>query len=144
MPEELLAKAVTAKHDRKGARYARQQLYAALNLGIHALGAPEPMARSARMEAAMPLRHVPARCTRLASAMSPLAAAPPTTASIGSKSSAPTCAPGWAVTLLSAVIGARNGNTILANGGQRPPQDPVRDFLGRDSNSKVFFADVAR
>jgi thimet oligopeptidase len=28
---------------------------------------------------------------------------------------------------------------VLAQGSQRPPQELVRDFLGRETNSKAFF-----
>jgi thimet oligopeptidase len=34
--------------------------------------------------------------------------------------------------------------TVLANGGQRPPQDLVADFLGRPTNSKAFFDYLAK
>ena len=35
-------------------------------------------------------------------------------------------------------------NYVLANGGQKPPQQLVRDFLGRPSNSQAFFEDLKR
>jgi hypothetical protein len=33
---------------------------------------------------------------------------------------------------------------VLANGAQTPPQQLVRAFLGRESNSKAFFDDLKR
>jgi Zn-dependent oligopeptidase len=83
VPDELLAKAVVAERYGKGVQYARQQLQASFDLGLHGPDAPEPMALRARME----------------------------------------------------------GNTLL---GQAPPQDLVRSFLGRDSSSKAFIADLKR
>ena len=40
---------------------------------------------------------------------------------------------------LSPATGARYRSAVLANGGQRPPQDLVRQFMGRDSNAKAFY-----
>jgi thimet oligopeptidase len=43
---------------------------------------------------------------------------------------------------LSIVVGKRYRDTVLANGGQLPPQELVRRFLGRDSNNQAFFEDL--
>jgi thimet oligopeptidase len=40
---------------------------------------------------------------------------------------------------LNAKTGAKYRNTVLANGGQRAPQELVKDFLGRDTNSAAFY-----
>ena len=40
---------------------------------------------------------------------------------------------------LDPVVGMRYRQKVLAQGGQRPPQELVRDFLGRETNSKAFF-----
>jgi thimet oligopeptidase len=42
------------------------------------------------------------------------------------------------------VVGARYRRTILAQGRQLPPRELVRGFLGRETNSKAFFDDLAR
>ena len=34
--------------------------------------------------------------------------------------------------------------TVLANGAQKPPAELVREFLGRDFNSKAFFEDLKK
>ena len=36
-------------------------------------------------------------------------------------------------------VGARYREQVLAQGSQRPPKELMRDFLGRESNSKAFF-----
>jgi hypothetical protein len=33
---------------------------------------------------------------------------------------------------------------VLANGSQRPPDELVREFLGRDFNAQAFFEDLKR
>jgi thimet oligopeptidase len=43
---------------------------------------------------------------------------------------------------LDPAVGRRYRDTVLANGGQQPPQDMVREFLGRPSNSKAFFEEL--
>jgi thimet oligopeptidase len=45
---------------------------------------------------------------------------------------------------LDAKVGQRYRDTVLANGAQTPPQQLVRQFLGRESNSKAFFEDLKR
>ena len=144
VPDALLAKAVVAERYGKGAQYARQQLFAAFDLGMHGAGAPEPMALWTRMEAATLLGHVPdtifpASFSHVAThygagyygyLWSEVVAADLRTAFSHDK--------------LSAAVGRGYRDTILANGGQLPPQQLVRQFLGRDSNSKAFFADLQR
>jgi thimet oligopeptidase len=36
-------------------------------------------------------------------------------------------------------VGARLRSTVLAEGAQKPPQQIVKDFLGRDGSSQAFF-----
>ena len=62
----------------------------------------------------------------------------------GARSWPPICAPRSAPTSSSAAVGQRYRDTVLANGGQRPPQALVREFLGRDSNSQAFLKDLLR
>jgi thimet oligopeptidase len=35
-------------------------------------------------------------------------------------------------------VGRRYRDIILANGAQRPPEELVREFLGRDFNAQAF------
>ena len=50
----------------------------------------------------------------------------------------------FAANKLDPAVGQRYRQTVLANGSQRPPQQLVRDFLGRDFNAKAFFDDLKR
>lgn len=43
--------------------------------------------------------------------------------------------------LLNPEIGSRYVATILSKGGSRPPQELLREFLGREPNSEAFFRD---
>ena len=40
---------------------------------------------------------------------------------------------------IDAKIGRRYRDTVLANGGQAPPQDLMQQFLGRPSDNRAFF-----
>ena len=44
--------------------------------------------------------------------------------------------------LLNENIGKRYVQCILSKGGSRPPQELLREFLGREPNSKAFFKDL--
>jgi thimet oligopeptidase len=50
----------------------------------------------------------------------------------------------FAADKLDAQVGRRYRDTVLAQGSQRPPQQLVKDFLGRDFNAKAFFDELAR
>jgi thimet oligopeptidase len=144
VPDDLLKQAKVAKHFGKGVRYARQQLYASFDLGMHDTEAPEPMALWAKMEGATPLGHVsgtmfPAGFSHLAGGYaagyygylwSEVVAADLRTAFEADK--------------LSPVVGARYRRIVLGNGGQRPPQDIVREFLGRPTDAKAFYKELSR
>jgi thimet oligopeptidase len=144
VPDELLAKAVVAERYGKGVQYARQQLQASFDLGMHGPDAPEPMALWARMEGATLLGHVPG--TMFPAGFSHVA----TSYGAGyygylwSEVVAADLRTAFGDDKLSATVGKRYRNTVLANGGQVPPQDLVRRFLGRDSNNKAFFDDLKR
>jgi len=43
--------------------------------------------------------------------------------------------------LLSPEVGKRYVDKVLSKGGSQPPQDLVRDFLGREMSNKAFFKD---
>jgi thimet oligopeptidase len=144
VPEALLKQAQVAKHFGKGVRYARQQLYASFDLGIHDAQAPEPMGLWAKMEGATPLGHVagtmfPAGFSHVASGYaagyygylwSEVVAADLRTAFEADK--------------LNPTVGQRYRRVVLGNGGQRPPQDIVREFLGRTGNAQAFYKELSR
>jgi thimet oligopeptidase len=143
VPEDLLKQAKVAKHFGKGVRYARQQLYASFDLGIHDGDAPEPMALWAKMEGATPLGHVsgtmfPAGFGHVAGGYaagyygylwSEVVAADLRTAFDANK--------------LDTGVGKRYRDVVLGNGGQRPPQEIVREFLGRPTDAKAFYKELS-
>jgi thimet oligopeptidase len=49
---------------------------------------------------------------------------------------------GYNGNLLDPKVGHRYRDMILSQGGQKHPAQLVRDFLGREPNSKAFFAEI--
>ena len=43
---------------------------------------------------------------------------------------------------MDAKVGKRYRDTILSQGGQIEPQEMVKNFLGREPNSKAFFEEL--
>ena len=139
VPAALIAKADRARHFGKGIAVARQHLYASYDLTLTGKDAPEPMALWALMEGATPLGHVsgtmlPAGFAHLAGGYaagyygylwSLVLAEDLRTAFAGKRLDGPT--------------GRRYRETVLAHGGQVAPEDLLRQFLGRPSDSRAFF-----
>jgi thimet oligopeptidase len=139
VPPELVAQALKARDYGKARLYSRQHLYASFDLAVHSKDAPDPMSAWAKMEGATPLGHVkgtkfPAGFGHIASGYaagyygylwSEVVARDLRTAFVGDK--------------LSPTIGMRYRNIVLGNGAQQAPQALVKQFLGRDTNSKAFF-----
>lgn len=145
VPDALLAKAKVAERYGKGAQYARQQLYASFDLALYGADAPEPMALWARMEGATVLGHVAG--TTFPAGFSHITASNYAAGYYGylwSEVVAADLRTAFAKDKLDPVVGRRYRDTVIANGGQRPPQDLVRDFLGRPSNPQAFFEDLQR
>jgi thimet oligopeptidase len=144
VPEDLVAKAKVAERYGKGVQYARQRLFASFDLAVYGADAPEPMALWRRLESETLLGHVdgsmfPASFSHVADhygsgyygyLWSEVLAADLRTAFGDNK--------------LDPVVGRRYRDTILANGSQKPPQDLVREFLGRPSSANAFFEDLKR
>lgn len=145
VPEELLAKAKVAERYGKGAHYARQQLYASYDLALYGAQATEPMALWASMEGATVLGHVPG--TMFPAGFSHITASNYAAGYYGylwSEVVAADLRTAFAGDKLDAATGRRYRDTVIAEGGQRPPQALVRRFLGRPSNSQAFFEDLKR
>jgi thimet oligopeptidase len=144
VPDELLAKAKVADRYGKGVQYARQELFASFDLALHDADAPEPMALWTRMESATLLGHVPG--TMLPAGFSHVASgyAAGYYGYLWSEVVAADLRTAFGNDKLDAKVGRRYRDTILASGAQTPPQQLVRRFLGRDSNSKAFFEDLKR
>jgi thimet oligopeptidase len=139
VPDEMIDKALVARDYAKGLRYARQHLFASFDLALHAADAPDPMALWARMEGATPLGHVTG--TKFPAGFSHSAAgyAAGYYGYLWSLVVAKDLQTAFEHDRLDPAVGQRYRDRLLAQGGQRPPKDLVRDFLGRDTNSKAFF-----
>ena len=133
-----------ADRNGKGVRYSRQQLFASFDLALHDADATEPMALWARMEGATVVGHVPG--TMFPAGFSHVATnyAAGYYGYLWSEVVAADLRMGFGNDKLDAKVGRRYRDIVLANGGQKPPQQLVREFLGRDSNSKAFFEDLKR
>ena len=144
VPAELVARARAAKRFGIGVRYARQVLYASFDLGLHRPAAPEPMALWARMEGDTPLGYVPGSIFPAGFGHVAGGYAAGYYGYLWSEVMAADLRTAFAADRLSAAVGKRYRDTILANGGQLPPQELVRSFLGRDSNNQAFFTELKR
>ncbi len=144
VPDALLAQAKIADRYGKGVWYARQRLQASFDLALHDADAPEPMALWAQMEGATALGHVPG--TMFPAGFSHVAGgyAAGYYGYLWSEVVAADLRTAFGNDKLDAKVGQRYRDTILANGAQMPPQQLVRAFLGRESNSKAFFEDLKR
>jgi thimet oligopeptidase len=144
VPDDLVAKAKVAERYGKGVRYARQHLYASFDLALHDADAPDPMATWAAMEGATPLGHVPG--SMLPASFSHVATnyASGYYGYLWSEVVAADLRTAFGDDKLDARVGRRYRDIVLANGGQKPPQQLVREFLGRETNSKAFFDELRR
>jgi thimet oligopeptidase len=139
VPDEMIEKAFIARDYTKGIKWGRQHFYASYDLALHAADAPEPLGLWARMEGATPLGHV-AGTKGLASfghlaggyaagyygyMWSLVVAVDMRTAFNGNR--------------LDPVVGGRYRQTVLAHGSEIAPKELLRQFLGRETNSKAFF-----
>jgi thimet oligopeptidase len=144
VPSELLKKALAAKDYAKGVLHARQHLYASYDLALHTPQAPEPMATWARMEGATALGHVagttfPANFGHIAGGY-----AAGYYGYLWSEVAALDLRTAFAANKLDAAVGQRYRRTVLARGGERPPQELLREFLGRESNAQAFYQYLRR
>lgn len=142
--DDTLAKKLTAAHNfGRGIRYARQLLYASFDMAIYDAKPGDPLAVWSRMEGASPLGYVkgtqfPGQFNHVMSGYgagyygymwSEVLAFDMLTAFNGK--------------LLNPEVGARYRDKILSRGGELSGMELVRGFLGREPNSKAFFAEIA-
>jgi len=139
VPDDMIDKAVVARDYAKGIQYARQHLFASFDLALHAADSPEPMTLWARMEGATPLGHV--SDTRFPAGFSHVAGgyAAGYYGYLWSLVVALDLRTAFEDARLDPTIGMRYRQQVIAQGGQRPPKQLVRDFLGRETDSKAFF-----
>lgn len=139
VPEALIEKADIARHYAKGISQGRQHFYASFDLALHASEVSDPLALWSRMEAATPLGHVegskgPAAFTHAAGGY-----AAGYYGYLWSLVVAVDLRTAFKADPLDPAVGARYRERVIGQGGQRPPSELVRDFLGRESDSKAFF-----
>jgi thimet oligopeptidase len=126
----------------KGIQYARQWIYAAYDMSLTS-DRPEPaMAVWQRMESDTPLGFIDG--TLFPAAFSHIAGgyAAGYYGYMWSEVLALDMLSAFGDNLLDPKVGKRYRDTILAQGGQRHPAKLVKDFLGREPNSKAFFAEI--
>ncbi|MEK8034796.1 M3 family metallopeptidase [Ideonella sp. DXS29W] len=144
VPDELVDKALAARDFTKGSKTARQHLYASFDLALHSADAPEPMALWAKMEGDTPLGYVPG--TKFPAGFSHVAGGYGAGyyGYLWSLVVAMDLRTAFAEDRLSPVVGKRYRDTVLGQGGQRPPELLVKDFLGREMSPKAFFDDLKK
>ena len=126
----------------QGARFARQREYANYDMKLHTGAPPAAMATWAELEGKTRLGHVdgslfPASFGHL---MGGYAAG--YYGYMWSQVLALDMLSAFDGKMLSADVGRRYRQTILASGGQRPPQVLVEAFLGRKPTSDAFYAEI--
>jgi thimet oligopeptidase len=144
VPAALIGKAEKARHFGKGIAVARQHLYASYDLALQSKDAPEPLPQWSRMEGATPLGHVdgsmlPAGFTHLASGY-----AAGYYGYLWSLVLAEDLRTAFSADRLDPATGRRYRNTVLANGSQVAPEELLRQFLGRPTDSRAFFESLSR
>jgi len=144
VPEALMTQAREARHYGKGMLYARQHLYASYDLALYGPQVLDPLQLWAQMEGATPLGHVPD--TLFPAGFSHIASgyAAGYYGYLWSLVVATDLRTAFGNNKLDAQVGRRYRDIILANGAQRPPEELVREFLGRDFNAQAFDAYLKR
>ena len=144
VPDALIDQARVARDFGKGLRTARQLLYASYDQALYGAEPSDPMLLWRDMESATPLGHVagtqfPAGFAHIAGGY-----AAGYYGYLWSLVVAHDLRTAFDADRLDPVVGARYRRTVLSQGRQLPPRDLVREFLGRETNAKAFFDDLAR
>jgi thimet oligopeptidase len=139
VPDDLVDKARAARDFGKGSQVARQHLYAAYDLALHGPGAPDPLETWQKMEGATTLGYVPGTMFPAGFAHIAGAYGAGYYGYLWSQFVATDMRSAFGSDKLDPRVGARYRSTVLADGGQRPAQQIVHDFLGRDLNPQAFF-----
>jgi thimet oligopeptidase len=139
VPADMLKQAKVAKDYGKGVKFARQQLYASYDIALHDAQPADPLALWSRMEGATPLGYVAG--TKFPAGFGHLAGgyAAGYYGYLWSLVVAMDLRTAFERDKLDPVVGRRYRDIVLANGSQKPPQVLVKEFLGRETNSKAFF-----
>jgi thimet oligopeptidase len=144
MPGALIARADRARHFAKGIMVARQHLFASYDLAVYGRQSEDPMALWARMEGATPVGHVPG--SMFPAGFSHIATnyAAGYYGYLWSLVVAEDLRTAFAADKLDASVGQRYRDSVLAHGGEVAPQELLRQFLGRPTDSKAFFKALAK
>jgi len=139
VPDDLVDKARAARDFGKGMQVARQQLYAAYDLALHGPNAPDPMDMWEKLEAATPLGYVAG--TTFPSGFAHVAGGYGAGyyGYLWSQAMATDMRSAFGSDRLDPKVGARYRASVLGEGAQKPPQQVVKDFLGREGSAQAFF-----
>jgi thimet oligopeptidase len=139
VPDELVDKARAARDLGKGMQFARQHLYASYDLALHGPAAPDPMETWTKMEGATPLGTVPGTMFPAGFAHIASGYGAGYYSYLWSLIVAMDMRSAFAADRLDAKVGARYRAEVIGQGGQKPPQQLVHDFLGREMSTQAFF-----
>jgi thimet oligopeptidase len=144
VPDDLVDKARAARDFGKASQVARQVLYASYDLALHGPAAPDPLETWQKMEGATSLGYVAG--TTFPSGFAHIAGGYGAGyyGYLWSQAVADDMRTAFAADKLDAKIGARYRSSVLAEGAQKPPQQVVKDFLGRDGSSQAFFDELRK
>jgi thimet oligopeptidase len=144
VPEAMILQADRSRSFGRQRHYSRQNLYASYDLALHTKEAPDPLRAWTQMESATIMGHV--KDTKMPASFGHLASgyASGYYGYLWSEVVALDMRTAFAKDKLSKAQGLKYRRTVLAQGGQRPAQQLIRDFLGRDSNVKAFNAHLGR
>lgn len=139
---DIVKQLVKARSFGQGIRYARQHLYAEFDLATHSETIEDPQTLWEKMEHETPLGHVigtqfPGTFEHIMGGYS--------AAYYGymwSEVLALDMLSAYGNNLMNPSVGRHFRDKILARGGTVMAQQMVRDFLGREPNSKAFFAEI--
>lgn len=144
VPPALIARAERARHFAKGIQMARQQLFASYDLGVYGRQSEDPMALWVRMEAATPIGHVQGSMFPAGFAHIATNYAAGYYGYLWSLVVAEDLRTAFAADKLDAAVGKRYRDTVLARGGEVAPEDLLKQFLGRPTDSQAFFKSLAK
>ena len=144
LPAALLAQARAARDFGKGIQFSRQHLYARYDLALYGRESADPLALWTQMETDTPLGSVsgtlfPAGFEHIASGY-----AAGYYGYLWSLVIAEDLRTAFAADRLDAQVGRRYREMVLEQGGQVAPDELLRRFLGRDTDSRAFFESLEK
>lgn len=142
LSSEQIAQLQAARNFGRGLFYARQWLYAAYDIALYSDRPGEALATWERMEGATPLGHPPG--TMFPASFSHIVSgyAAGYYGYMWSEVIALDMLSAFGQDMLDPRTGRKYRQTILAPGGQVPPDRLVHNFLGREPSPKAFFKEI--